>query len=575
MSYPTALATASKSHENGRNNNDNGNDEDDATSDNKEMEDPSLSSASLCITFQSMSDSFRPVFTHQPFPSEHIRGYHPPLKILMWAQEQQKQKQSDENQSLVHSSHRHHEMATKELSITVHLAPSGEACQVNLQTDKKRLPRRQSQRTSKRPRLAAATNSSNAKESNEDDEEEEEECVSDPSESEEDFGEEEEEEENNSDSEFEDDEEGANSSGNEDQRDKEGATRRRRMPTKEIVSALQQGLPQVQESPVNDMYLRRPMGVELKQYSVKGKEFCISLANGQEVVQYHNQVQRLALWYIETADHVDVSNLEGGFWKVLYLYQKHKPNQFSLAGYITLFHFHAPFKKPKPGYIVRVCQALILPPYQRSGHGKQLLSCVFDLAHGKYQEKLQEKRNGSHNNGDAANDAIVEINVESPAPAFVLLRNRVDYECFRRSVEAKEPWIPALVDVTEGDVTKADYFTSIPESEVVQVAAKAKITPRQVRIVQELHMFEQLQKYLETKKDDHILSAEEERYELEKRFRLMVKKRLNKELSEDLGGLRTKAEKQAFLEDAFQKCLKSYRVTIPTKSKSAAATTSS
>jgi bisphosphoglycerate-dependent phosphoglycerate mutase len=79
--------------------------------------------------------------------------------------------------------------------------------------------------------------------------------------------------------------------------------------------------------------------------------------------------------------------------------------------------------------------------------------------------------------------------------------------------------------------------------------------------VQELYKFSRLQEHLRAnnQKDAEVL---------EKRFRIMVKKRLNKEHSEDLSGLRTKADKQAFLEDAFQKCLESFQVTIPVPNES-------
>jgi histone acetyltransferase 1 len=69
---------------------------------------------------------------------------------------------------------------------------------------------------------------------------------------------------------------------------------------------------------------------------------------------------------------------------------------------MTVFHFLSPFKKPKPGTIARVCQVLILPPYQRVGHGKVLLQQLYDIAH------------------DTSND-IVEINVEDPAPVLVFV----------------------------------------------------------------------------------------------------------------------------------------------------------
>ena len=554
-----------------------------------EEEDPSLSSASLCIEFHMMGETFRPVFTHQAFPGETIRGYHPPLKTLMecTAQAEASKKHDDSGGSgLLHSSHINHEAASKELSINVTLAPSCETCHVEIATEKKRLPRRHSVRSSKRPRLggdAAATvteestkptnapiveadSSTEQPEANEvgdkDDDDDgsfQEEDTTSKHSSEPDYSEKD--TVDDDDSEFEVDEGVSEVEDDDGANNKEGATRTSRMPTKDILQSMKKGLPEVvaknnaKNSSVEESYLRRPLGVELQDYSVQGKDFVLSLATGVESSSFHNKVQRLALWFIETGDDVDIASQEGGFWNVLYLFRKHKRNQYSLAGYITLFHFHAPFKKPQPGYVVRICQALVLPPYQRMGHGKRLLTCVMDIAHGQYSDCLPKNKKGGKD------DEIVEINVESPAPAFVLLRNRTDYDCFLQSLENKQPWIESQLgdDASSSPkVTNADFFTSIVESDITQAAAKAKIIPRQIQIVQELYKLRQLQEYLEASK-----IGGDEREALEKRFRLMVKKRLNKEHRENLSGLRTKAEKQAFLEKEYNECLKSYRVILP------------
>lgn len=539
----------------------------------KEHEDPALSSASLCIQFHLLGGTFGPVFTHQAFPGEWIRGYHPPLKRLMALNSEAQAQQDDDDSTkptLLHSSHVHHETASKELSIDVKLSPSCQACKVDICTEQKRLPRRQSQRASKRRRVAVTppseaekTDSADEDEDKDEDEavkeesadenedydgegeedEDEEVSVSEPEYNEED----DDEEEKDDDSEFEVD---GNVSEVEEEDDNEGATRKSRLPTKDILDLMKKGLPNVTDKKVDGSYGKKPLGVELKEYSVKGKDFVLCLATGTEAAKYHKDVQRLALWFIETADDVDVASKEGGFWRVLYLYRKHKRCQYSLAGYTTLFHFHAPFKKPKPGYVVRVCQALILPTYQRAGHGKQMLTCVMDIAHGQYAKSLSNS--AIEKDGDERDDEIVEINVEWPAPAFILLRNRTDYDCFVRSIKTKEPWFQ--VDNSDG-VSKEDFFVALPESDTVKAAAKAKIIPRQIQIVEELFKLQKLHDHLES-------SGKERKQELEKRYRLMVKKRLNKENREHLSGFRTKAEKQAFLEEEFGKCLESYQTTL-------------
>lgn len=65
----------------------------------------------------------------------------------------------------------------------------------------------------------------------------------------------------------------------------------------------------------------------------------------------------------------DVALTEGE-WEMLYLFRREGPSPeagqdpvLHLAGYMTVFSFSSPIKGKCP----RVCQALILPPYQRQG----------------------------------------------------------------------------------------------------------------------------------------------------------------------------------------------------------------
>jgi hypothetical protein len=571
-------------------------------------DDPSLSSASLCIQFEMLGTIFRPVFTHQVFPGEYIPGWQPPQQTVLECYSSAMMANNDNNDNReeaknskdkkqLHSSHRHHtayDTNNKELSILVRLAPSLQSCHVELLDSNKgsqiiTLP----QPASKRRRVDDSDNSGDDQDSNNDTamksartpgdnstsntlsinwSEGQEEKRSDSHhgqyngehEKKEDWEEYEDSQKNKrNDSDFEVVEGEVNDIevDIEEEEQKQGTIESTRMPIKDILQGMERGLPPIvgPTKSVNDAFLERPLGVELKEYSVKDKSFVLCLANGsEESANYHNQVQRLAVWFIETADDVDIASTEGGYWKVLYLFQKHNQTtqQFSLAGYLTLFHFHAPFKKPKPGIVVRICQALILPPHQRSGHGKQMMTCVMDIAHGRYSDQLlgggaSPKQTKKDPDDD---DEIVEINVESPAPAFVMLRNRTDLEGFLRSMEDNDPWIP-LENSTS--VLDADFFTGVSEAQIIQAAAKAKIFPRQVQIMMELYKLYQLHEYLRSHND------RSKKDELEKRFRLMVKKRLNKEHRDVLSGLRTKAEKQAFLEDEYQKCASSYLATLP------------
>jgi histone acetyltransferase 1 len=272
----------------------------------------------------------------------------------------------------------------------------------------------------------------------------------------------------------------------------------------------------------------------LHEYQRNNSHFVISVADGCNAVQYHNQVQTLATWFIETADGVNVASQDGGYWKVLYLFRRNAPGQYSLAGYFTIFHFLSPFKRPKSGIVARVCQALILPPYQRMGHGKMLLKTLYELA-----------------TDDPSND-IVEINVEDPARSFVALRNRVDYELFQESMRVnKHLWLVDSMYYTIRDVHNVDFFRGVTDGDAVAAGAVARITPRQVQICHELY------------KLSLVNNVENE--EATRQYRIMVKRRLAKDHREKLGACRSKEEKQALLGKIFDETMEQYKSVLHCK----------
>jgi histone acetyltransferase 1 len=381
---------------------------------------------------------------------------------------------------------------------------------------------------------------------------------------------------------------------------------------------------------VEDDYLSKPFGTVLHEYKrvVRGTDeselneeatFVLCLADGKDnlVAEYHRNVQKLALFFIETADNVDLtSNEGGGYWKALYVFRKHateadddvdarvktrrqtveeaafdqritrssplsniapeviiesrgkrklsfsksaKENfKYSLVGYMTLFHFHSPFKKPKPGMVLRICQAVILPPYQRAGHGKTMFQAVYDIASGTYESELQSLKQNKKSNG--MEDDIVEINVEDPAPAFVCLRDRIDFELLKNSMRTKTPLLPSCYSGT--DVMHQSFFTPLSETDTMKIGAKGRITPRQVQIAFELLQLDALEQEMDQRdKGDTascVSSLPKTRKTLEKRYRLMVKKRLLKTHREELGGYSDNKEKQAKLNELYEETFERY-----------------
>lgn len=340
----------------------------------------------------------------------------------------------------------------------------------------------------------------------------------------------------------------------------------------EILKGLNKALPNINDSS-NDTgnncgFLKNTFGTRISEFrrciQNDEMEFILCLADGKniEVNNYHNQAQKLALWFIENADTVDLNSDEGGgSWKVMYLFRVHKTNdedkdvKFSLAGYITLFCFYSPFKKPKAGIVLRICQALILPPYQRCGLGKCMMTAVYDYAHGKYDSAIENMKredndyDGGENNGM---HEIVEVNVEDPSPSFIALRDRSDYKNFKDSANPENDSKPLL---PERYLCNDDEFLPLAEKDVISAAAAAKITKCQIQICYEIHQLRKAKKILNE-------CIEEEKEGIEKSYRLMVKKRLNHFHREEIGSCATKTEKQAKLAELYEEAYDRYNLIL-------------
>jgi len=310
----------------------------------------------------------------------------------------------------------------------------------------------------------------------------------------------------------------------------------------------------------NGVYLKDPMGKVLLNYSQKRKgshgvndeakyqKFILTMADGSDpsVASYHNKVQSLAKWFIEAGDDVDLSDKTNGSWKVIYLFEQHKEDKLSLAGYMTLLHVSSPFRKPNPGIIVRVCQALILPPYHKAGHGTQLLNSVYDYA-------------ARNHNKESSSDNICEINVEDPAPAFVRLRDCVDYQRFV-SLIAKGVEMPDY-SYLNSDVTDECYFDPVSDEHLLPVAEYLKITKRQCQKIHDIHKLSEIEKWNNISLADDIDGSKKAKHvnEVETKYRLMVKKSLKQLRIEELSAAGGKDEQKALLGKWFDETLSHYR----------------
>lgn len=120
---------------------------------------------------------------------------------------------------------------------------------------------------------------------------------------------------------------------------------------------------------------------------------------------YHARLQFFLLFFIDRSSYINDSD---PVWEVILLFQKRVTalagaakgaaaaagangtvTTYHIVGYTTLYKFLA----YPSDWKMRLSQILILPPYQRSGHGQKLLQLVYAEA---------EKRN------------MIEVNIEDP-----------------------------------------------------------------------------------------------------------------------------------------------------------------
>jgi len=158
---------------------------------------------------------------------------------------------------------------------------------------------------------------------------------------------------------------------------------------------------------------------------------------------------------------------------------------------------------------------------------------------------------------------------QDPAPGFVALRNCVDYERFLREHRHQRGVSNLWKRLGEGrerliiDEEADKFFAPLSDKQLGRVADAMRITTKQVQLIYEIDRLSQMEEFIEklsrtssTSKDD---KKQQQIEDLEKRYRLMVKKRLNKSYREELSACRTKKEMQDCLSDLFDESLNHYR----------------
>lgn len=276
--------------------------------------------------------------------------------------------------------------------------------------------------------------------------------------------------------------------------------------TQEDVDQLTSGLdPIIPKEPVSI-----EVGEVVRTFDQDGYVFEIRRATHRDAgaTKLLRSCERLAMWFIETADAVD---FEDDRWEALFLLGSRKSTESQqsskkeLVGYFTIYTFINPIAGSK----ARICQALLLPPYQGRGLGRELMRQVYFIC---------KKR-----------DEVVEITVEDPAPAFEALRDAVDVEWTLE--HASLVGIP--YDAGAKTLTK-EVFSEMDKA-TVKMAPLLKITKSQAEFVRDAlqYLYISIKKSMESESSDAGGdSAADANVPTMKQWRLDFKRKLVRKLPE-------------------------------------------
>ncbi|KAF3938252.1 hypothetical protein ABW19_dt0205481 [Dactylella cylindrospora] len=277
-----------------------------------------------------------------------------------------------------------------------------------------------------------------------------------------------------------------------------------------------------------------PPGKLVNQYTKDDKTFEIYHSNlsDPQTRQLIENMQILVLFFIEAANTLQLDDEEWTIdrWDVLFVYERLQGDQFSFIGYCTVHKFYfwrgGPAKLPDfhtlaelpafpDEYRARISQFLILPPYQKQGHGRDLYDLIIRL----YLENPQTK----------------EITVEDPSEKFEDMRDARDFVRLRDLAIVSSENTEKLL---EGKNSNKEYLT--------EKRAAVKMPQRQFDRMIEALLLEQILKF-DSSKQAKLLE----------RYTLCVKDRLYRHNKDVLMQIE-KDERKVKLDETYSNVFEDY-----------------
>ena len=126
-----------------------------------------------------------------------------------------------------------------------------------------------------------------------------------------------------------------------------------------------------------------PFGEQIHSYELKGERslsYSINRVNAnfcddQKFIEWYSRLETFLVFFIDAASTIDKDDPN---WIIYLLYQQYRNLHgeicYTPVGFITVYLYYAYPDMKRP----RISQVLILPPYQRKGHGRRLLTTIYD-----------------------------------------------------------------------------------------------------------------------------------------------------------------------------------------------------
>jgi len=238
-----------------------------------------------------------------------------------------------------------------------------------------------------------------------------------------------------------------------------------------------------------------------------------------KVKKFHTRLQIFALFYIYDATYID---LDDENWEIFFLFEKrtsHGSADFSIVGFTTVYPFYAYPDKTR----LRVSQMVILPPFQRKGHGTQLLRAVYKFG---------------------IEQSVIDVAIEDPNDEFMFLRDITDLElCVDNSIF----------------ITKDSTSTNAQKSKN-RFVTLSKLTPNIIDNIRQKYKLSKLQ-IMRCYEILKLMSTDINNSEQYREYRLEIKQRLYKKFMSNELDIDPE-EKKKKLDDAFKNLETEYRETI-------------